>query len=186
MDVTRRIKAARALAGFDSRAALAAKLDAGLGAKTLQKIESGERPVVQRELREIAEACGLPYEFFTVDFAQLPALTGGSTFENAVMAVLRHQGYMVLDGPPGPDMPDIVVRTPEGEILDVDVKTSHVRPTRVVEQPAEAMVDALRSSADAASGDSAGEADPDPETAPAETAGTPPSKARNRGGGGRA
>lgn len=67
----RRIRAARALAGFDSVDDLAAHVD--MGATTLRKMERGERPVRPRELREIAEACGLPYEFFTEDFERLGA-----------------------------------------------------------------------------------------------------------------
>lgn len=73
----RRIKAARALAGLSVRE-LAERLDdPGYGERTLRKIESGERPVRQLELREIARVCGLPYEFFTGDFAQLAKTKDG-------------------------------------------------------------------------------------------------------------
>jgi hypothetical protein len=41
--------------------------------KTIRKIEAENDPrtASERELRAIARACGLPYEFFTVDWAML-------------------------------------------------------------------------------------------------------------------
>jgi transcriptional regulator with XRE-family HTH domain len=44
---------------------------AGLGEKTLGRIERGERELRTRDAREIAEACGVPVEFFTADREQL-------------------------------------------------------------------------------------------------------------------
>lgn len=73
-ETRRRIRAARVLADVTVEQ-LAAKLGAGLGSKTLGMIERGERDVHTRELRDIAAACGLPYEFFTADLDRLPELT---------------------------------------------------------------------------------------------------------------
>jgi len=50
--------------------------DARLGAKTLGKIERGERTVGEHEVQLIAKACGLPYEFFTTDLAELGRRVG--------------------------------------------------------------------------------------------------------------
>ena len=68
--IRRRVKAARALAGL-SVGQLAKRLDEpGLGERTLRDLESQKgRSFYRRELRAIAEACGLPYEFFTMDFS---------------------------------------------------------------------------------------------------------------------
>lgn len=100
MNVTRRIKAARALKGFRSTAALAKELDAGLGDKTLREIESGKRPILERELREIAGACGVPYEFFTVDFDRLPELTDKPSVESTGEAIADYviQRIATADG----------------------------------------------------------------------------------------
>lgn len=65
------------LAGIPSANALAERLDTqGLSGVTIRKIEAGTRDVRPHELRAIAAACGLPYEFFTVDFAQLAHNSG--------------------------------------------------------------------------------------------------------------
>lgn len=74
----RRMRAARALAGFKNVGDLADAIgaDAGLGERTLRKLEGGESPLRPPAMREIAHACGLPYEFFTVDFSRLPLLAG--------------------------------------------------------------------------------------------------------------
>jgi hypothetical protein len=70
----RRVKAAQALGGFSNAEALAAAAkDLGnLGLKRIRELQQkrGDKPRVI-ELRTIAEACGLPYEFFTIDFSQL-------------------------------------------------------------------------------------------------------------------
>jgi transcriptional regulator with XRE-family HTH domain len=74
-----RVRAARALrnASLDE---LAERIgEAGLGARTLRKIEGGDREVRAMELRTIAAALDLPYEFFTADFWDLtgqPRLPG--------------------------------------------------------------------------------------------------------------
>lgn len=69
----RRVKAARALAGYRNTGALAADLGPGLSDKTLRKIESERDPrqAKPHELEMIARACGLTPAFFSVDFAQL-------------------------------------------------------------------------------------------------------------------
>lgn len=72
--IARKVKAAQALGGFSNAEALAAatKELGNLGLKRIRELQQkrGEEPRVV-ELRTIAEACGLPYEFFTVDFSRL-------------------------------------------------------------------------------------------------------------------
>lgn len=70
-ETRRRLRAARAYAGM-SLDDLAA--DVEIGRNTLVRMENGQRNPKSMELREIAEACGLPYEFFTIDFGLLVAL----------------------------------------------------------------------------------------------------------------
>lgn len=67
------MRAARALAGFKSVADLAQAIpsEADLGERTLRKFESGESELRPPVMREIAAACRLPYEFFSVDFTRL-------------------------------------------------------------------------------------------------------------------
>lgn len=86
-EIRRRLRAARALA-VPSEAELDGEPDPGRGitveeltarlqpewpisAKTIGAIERGEREARPMELRTIAAACSLPYEFFTADFAVL-------------------------------------------------------------------------------------------------------------------
>ena len=75
-DVRRRLKAARALAGLSVKE-LAERLDPkdNLGERTLRKLESGESVVRPIHLREIARVLGLPYAFFTEDFAVMDPTT---------------------------------------------------------------------------------------------------------------
>lgn len=74
MDETeRRIRAAMTLAGIDSFEDLARRIDSrNLGATTLRKLNDNVRASLPR--RAIADACGLPYQFFTVDFRRLSEL----------------------------------------------------------------------------------------------------------------
>jgi hypothetical protein len=61
-----------ALAGIDGVPKLAKRLSLpGLGQDNLYLVLAGKRPLARHELREIFEVCGLPIEFFTVDFASL-------------------------------------------------------------------------------------------------------------------
>lgn len=77
-EIARRVRAARLIADIRTVEELARRIDArGLGAKTIGAIERGERTVKRMELREIAEACGLPEEFFTADLASLAGGAGG-------------------------------------------------------------------------------------------------------------
>lgn len=68
----RRVKAARALAGISVKELAQRIGQDGLGERTLRSLEGDAgrawRPM---ELQAVAQACGLPYEFFTVDFQQL-------------------------------------------------------------------------------------------------------------------
>jgi hypothetical protein len=76
-ELRRRVKAARAYAGYKSAGELAAALDfKGLGERNLRELEgpSAPRPFRAVELREIARVCGLPYEFFTADLSLLGVL----------------------------------------------------------------------------------------------------------------
>lgn len=78
-DQRRRIKAARALGGYASAAALANDLGPGLSDKTLRKIESAGDPRVAEphELDAIARACRIDPAFFTIDLADLSGNGGG-------------------------------------------------------------------------------------------------------------
>lgn len=71
VDVARRFRAAVALSGFPSVEALADELahrNAGVGLKRLREISQQRgNPARAVELREIAEACGVPYGIFTLD-----------------------------------------------------------------------------------------------------------------------
>jgi hypothetical protein len=74
----RRMRAARALAGYKVMSDLAAAIpkDSQLGERKLRALESGEDPLRPPAMREIAAACGLPYEFFTTDLQALFAGLG--------------------------------------------------------------------------------------------------------------
>lgn len=77
-EIARRVRAARLIADIRTVEELAQRIDArGLGAKTIGAIERGERDAKRMELREIAEACGLPEEFFTADLWSLAGGAGG-------------------------------------------------------------------------------------------------------------
>lgn len=69
----RRTRAAVALAGYERVEDLATNLDgSGVGLKRLRQIYQQRGTEPRRvELREIAEACNLPFAFFEVDFATL-------------------------------------------------------------------------------------------------------------------
>lgn len=69
------MKAARQLAGFTNVEELAEHTGKGLRPTVLRQIEREERRGEFRELREIAEACGLPVEFFTADFSRLAEIS---------------------------------------------------------------------------------------------------------------
>lgn len=60
-EIGRRVRAARAYAGFRNRATLAQRLE--LSKETVQRIEGGEREVKRSELLAIAEACEVPMWF---------------------------------------------------------------------------------------------------------------------------
>lgn len=66
------MKAARALRGLSVPALSGLLGEGGLGERTLRTLEADSgRPFRQMEIRAIARACRLPYEFFTIDFAVL-------------------------------------------------------------------------------------------------------------------
>lgn len=73
----RRIKAAAELGGYRSLDQLAREVNLPkLSPKSLRRSANDARDTPEHELRAIAEACGLPYEFFTVDFSRLPEIGG--------------------------------------------------------------------------------------------------------------
>jgi transcriptional regulator with XRE-family HTH domain len=67
-ETARRVRAARAYAGL-SVTDLANRI--GLGLQTIKRIESGKRTARRFEIWAIAEACGLPREFFEMDLELL-------------------------------------------------------------------------------------------------------------------
>ena len=81
--LSRRIRAARHLAGFRQVPELAKAIESlgalrtrsGLRATKLREYERGEDSPDAGQLAAIAEACGLPLEFFTADFSRLPEIS---------------------------------------------------------------------------------------------------------------
>lgn len=70
--VRRRVKAARALVGMSVDELAVTINQPGLGVRTLRSLEGDKgRPFRPMELRAIADACELPYEFFTEDLWKL-------------------------------------------------------------------------------------------------------------------
>jgi transcriptional regulator with XRE-family HTH domain len=63
-ETARRVRAARAYAGLSVNE-LAEQI--GLGLQTVKRIENGKRGALTHELWAIAQACGLPREFFDLD-----------------------------------------------------------------------------------------------------------------------
>jgi transcriptional regulator with XRE-family HTH domain len=70
-----RMRAARAIAGLTVKELAARVADAGhadgLSARVLGEMERGNRVIKPSEIPILAEACGLPAAFFSVDFATL-------------------------------------------------------------------------------------------------------------------
>lgn len=70
--VGRRIAAARELAGYTSVEKFAKHLAAeGFSASTLRNYESGRDTPAEGKVRQFARLVGLPYAFFTIDYAVL-------------------------------------------------------------------------------------------------------------------
>src|SRR3954452_13743388 len=67
-EIARRVRAARAYAGLSVNE-LANQI--GLGLQTIKRIESGKRTARRFEIWAIAEACGLPRDFFEIDLELL-------------------------------------------------------------------------------------------------------------------
>lgn len=77
-DLGARMRAARQLGGLRNVDELAAALKdtrGKLGTTTLRCIERGEAPGDFSAYRDIAEACGLPVEFFTADFSRVAEIS---------------------------------------------------------------------------------------------------------------
>ena len=85
-ETQRRIRAARAYSGM-TLDELAEKV--GIGRMTLYRMENGQRDVKRMELREIAEACEVPFEFFT---------SGWSTLGAGALEEMDHKLDLILDG----------------------------------------------------------------------------------------
>lgn len=62
---------------------------AKLGARTLGKIRRGERDAMPQDLRFIAEACGLPEAFFSVEFSSGLADLGPTDMEKRLTRIER-------------------------------------------------------------------------------------------------
>lgn len=89
-----RLRAARQLAGHKDPSKLAAALAGitnGLGTTNLRKIEQGKRVPNFTELRAIAEACGLPVEWFTADLARLSEISIDAQSEIARLSAALKQ-----------------------------------------------------------------------------------------------
>lgn len=74
-----RARAARHLAGYTKPDDLAQELARrgvrGLGRTTLYSIEAGRQEGTIPQLRELAEACGVPLAWFTADFSRLDEIS---------------------------------------------------------------------------------------------------------------
>ena len=77
----RRIRTARAYAGFRNRATLAERLE--VSKETVQRIEGGQREVKRSELLAIAEACEVPMWFLESGWEGWRGATGASPEEPA-------------------------------------------------------------------------------------------------------
>jgi hypothetical protein len=74
--VERRIRAAMTLAGVDFKGLADRIAERNLSESTLRRLGADEPRATRVHLRAIAEACELPYEFFTTaDFSELAAGT---------------------------------------------------------------------------------------------------------------
>jgi transcriptional regulator with XRE-family HTH domain len=75
MDRKHRLRAARELAGLTQERLAERLKEAGyerLSTRTIRNLEDPTKSdPVRQQLEPIAHACGLPYEFFTIDFATL-------------------------------------------------------------------------------------------------------------------
>jgi transcriptional regulator with XRE-family HTH domain len=106
-DIGVRMRALRAMAGYGDMKQLAERLTArgngrGLKTKTLRSIEQGVRAADYRELREIAEACEMPVEWFTADFARLAKISDDAR----TVVAKKKQEWAALQEPDGdPDHP---------------------------------------------------------------------------------
>ena len=77
---------------------LAARIDReGFGDKVIGMIRRGERPIDYHELEWIARACGVPMEFFSVDFEQLPKLLGERPGLDALLTQMSHLESMMAE-----------------------------------------------------------------------------------------
>lgn len=102
-ETRRRVKAARALAGISVKDLAERIGQKGLGERTLRELEGDAgrawRPM---ELQAVAQACELPYEFFTVDFSQLSLSARTDTRLDALEAEVRRlAAERPAPGPPG-------------------------------------------------------------------------------------
>lgn len=80
----RRLKAARALGGFDSQGALADALTLPrFGERTIREVELGKRPLFEHEAGAVAAACGISAAFFTIDLEHLDDATPRLSPESA-------------------------------------------------------------------------------------------------------
>jgi transcriptional regulator with XRE-family HTH domain len=103
-EIRRRVKAARALAGISVKELAERINQEGLGERTLRALEGDAgrawRPM---ELQAVAQACGLPYEFFTVDFSSVfdRELRVDDRLDELERRLRRLEGVQAAPAPPG-------------------------------------------------------------------------------------
>jgi hypothetical protein len=142
----RRIKAAMALAGIDSTDELAERAELPWRGRTLrQHIQEGK--LTRVHLEPIARACGLPYEWFTVDlhavFGSAPELPAENRARldrleatvDAILQVLRATPAPLEDANGGPNLLDLA-DLPEGWPLEPQESPPAQRNTRPFRRPA--------------------------------------------------
>jgi hypothetical protein len=91
-EIRRRLKAARAFAGFSKPAALAEAApckENGLRPSGIIRIESMVRDAKPWELECIAKACGLPVSWFTAPFERLDEATSTDERLDEIAETLR-------------------------------------------------------------------------------------------------
>jgi transcriptional regulator with XRE-family HTH domain len=104
-----RLRAARHLAGFNSVEDLAKALgQRGLKTTVLREIETGRRRGDLRDLREVADRCRLPVEFFTADFSRLAEISEdpGKVIARRLRSVDARSGRQRDSTPADPPPPE--------------------------------------------------------------------------------
>jgi transcriptional regulator with XRE-family HTH domain len=103
-ETARRVRAARAYCGLTVREVADA---VGLGLQTIKRIEAGSRVARKSEIVAIAEACGLPRDWFEADFEALVQLASEADellarVDRRLARIERHVGLAPLAEDPQP------------------------------------------------------------------------------------